>query len=295
MGGLSSTLFDGATIAITSGASGDLATAISGGTLGGRALSDTAHGSAAGLRYFEVEVVSLRSTANSYGVGLCSAASNLTSWVGSDTISDGFWWRDTAGSAVIYANGSTSTGGFSGTEGNAGITISGWVDCATRRIWMRPTDLQVGYPDRAGRPDDGTAQNRTLAGTADIRIALTPARGSSGNANALRLKTRYTQLRLQGSALRGALPWDARSVTLVEDVSGVTNGTTVRWAWFDQARPDLLTIAPTSTGTATVTSGQVSVTVSTALDSGGIGSLLLSNTDGTVIQCRSHYAPAAVS
>lgn len=289
MAGLSTTHYDSATIALSSGASGDVATATSGGTVGGRALSDIAHGSGGGLRYCEIEVVSLRSIVNAWTIGVVDNTSNLGVWLGGGTEA-GFLWRGNP-AILRFVNGGSSTS-HGNSEGGVGMRALLWVDCASRKIWLTATDREGGrYGEPTARPDLGTVQTWTIPGTGDLRVGLTPARGSTGDANALRFRSRYSQLRVRGAELLGALPWDARSSTIVADVSGVSNGTTLRWAWFDENRPDLLT-QPTSQGTVTVTSGQVSVTVSTSLDAGGVGFLLLSNTDGTVVQCRSHAAPA---
>ena len=289
MAGLSTTHYDSATISIAAEAAGDTATATSGGTAGGRALSDVSH-SSGGLRYFELEVVQLRSTLNTWTIGVVDNTSNLGLWLGGGTES-GFLWRR-VGQIERFVGGSpTSVHGVS--SGDVGMRALVWVDPVSRKIWITATDRNGGrYGDWPARPDLGTGETWTIPDTGPLRVALCPIRGDgTTDANVLRFCSRYSQLRVRGAELLGALPWDARTATVVEDVSGVANGTVLRWAWFDESRPHLLT-QPTSQGSVTVASGQVSVSVSTSLDAGGIGSLLLSNTDGAVVQCRSHYAPA---
>lgn len=290
MPGLSTTLYDTASIDIIDGHS---AAAKSGSDGTGRALSDIGHST--GLWYAEVELSATRSTTPRYwGISALSNTGSLNVGLGAD--SDAAYYAGFFGTPIArYLNA-----GFGQTFGTINPHTPGqrfrvWVNAATRKMWMsaRPFVGGTWSGNLIDRPSSGSGETWTVPGTGPIHIALRPANGSGSDRNVLRFRSRYSEIDVSPIELDGALPWDARTATIVEDVSGVENGTTLRWAWFDQSRPDLLTVAPTSTGTATVTSGQVSVSVNTSLDAGGIGSLLLSNTDGTVVQCRSHYAPAA--
>jgi hypothetical protein len=290
MAGLSATHFDSASISRTVSADGDIATATSGGTSSGRALSDVAH-SSGGLRYAEIEVISLRNGTNSFGIGCVSSTANLSQWIGQG-VDKGFYLRVSGNTMQAYLNGAMSTV-HGQSIADVGMRWLVWLNPASRKMWLTTTDREGGrYGDGPNaNPAAGTSESWVVPGTDPIRLAITPGYGSGGDANALRLRTRYTQLRGRGAELLGALPWDARESTITVNVSGVSDGTTLRWAWFDEPRPDLLT-QPTSRGTVTVSGGAVSVTVSTSLDAGGIGTLLLSTTDGTVVQCRSNYMPA---
>lgn len=296
MGGLSSTHYDSATIDISSSAAGDTATATSGATAGGRALSDVAHGSSGGLRYAEIEVVSLRALSNAFSLGVVDNTSNLADWLGSGSES-GFVWRRISQIERFVSGGPTSNHGVS--AGNAGMRVLLWVDCASRKIWISATTRESGrYGDtQAARPDLGDDPTHTIPGTGPLRIALSPVRGIAGDANALRLRSRHSQLQVGSADRLGALPWDARQVT----ISGTLNpaqvdiGQTLRWAWFDHARPHEIATEPTSVGTLTVASGYAySVTPWTSLDSGGLGSLLLMDPDSDETQAWSHYRPVVV-
>lgn len=295
MAGLSTTHYDSATIAIASATAGDTATATSGGTLGGRALSDVAH-SSGGLRYFEVEVVQLRSSTNTWGIGIVDNTSNLTQWIGGDTHS-GFWWRDSS-AISLYASGARLS--FHGNSaGGVGMRALVWVDPASRKMWITATDRVGGrYGDGTARPDLGTGETWTIPGTGPLRVALSPSRGDGAtNANVLRFCSRYSQLRVCGAEQLGALPWDARTITLSGPLNPdhVAVGEGLYWAWFDHPNPLAISTAPTSTGTVTVGSGpSYEINVITSLDASQVGSLLIMKDDGTPVACRAHYAPVSV-
>lgn len=264
----------------------------------GQILSDTAHPRIDQLRYFEVEFESVNETAGRrlISIGLRGATTELDTTPGVGTAQAVLDGISDLGGLSIFQSGSPIVN-YQASRGlqviGAGKLYRFWVHLQTGKVWVT-NEAQPQQATAAFRPDLGTGPLWTMAETSgDIRIALGPAYGSTPpNTNVIRLRSRHQDLLCK--PLYGAIPWDAQSVTIVSTVSGVANGTTLRWAWFDEARPDLMTIAPTSTGTVTVISGQVSVLVSTSLDPGGVGSLLLSNTNGAVVQCRSHYAPEVV-
>jgi len=164
-----------------------------------------------------------------------------------------------------------------------------WITSRPRNGWL------VGVAENA-RPDLGTGESYTVAGSGAIRIAITPGYGSGGDANVVRLRSRHGELQVR--ELYGALPWDARtstiSLTLRDPVSGdfIASGTNFSWVWFDETTPDTLGM-PTSQGTGTVgVSGAASCPVTTSLDPGGTGWIVVSTSDGSALdQCRSHAMP----
>jgi hypothetical protein len=97
---------------------------------------------------------------------------------------------------------------------------------------------------------------------------------------------------LAAAAIRTALTapaaTTARTVTItLTDAAGSprTNLSGLKWAFFDQARPDIFA-APTSQGAVETTdgSGQLVINVNTSLASGGIGWLDITDSDGTTTQ-----------
>lgn len=286
MAGLSTTLYDTGSIELIGTHS---AAAKSGSDGAGRALSDVGHST--GLWYAEVELAETRSTTPRYwGIAALSNTGSLNVALGADT--DAGYYAGFFGSPISqYLNA-----GFGPTFGQInphtpGQRLRVWVNATTRKMWLSARPFVGGTWSGINPPSSGIGETWTIPGSGPIRIALRPANGSGADRNVLRFRSRHSEIDASPIELDGALPWDARTATVVEDVSGVPDGTVLHWAWFDETRPHLLT-QPTSQGSVTVTSGQVSLSVSTSLDAGGVGSLLLSNTDGTVIQCRSHYAPA---
>lgn len=291
MAGLSSTLFDSASIDLTGDHS---ASAKSGSTISGRALSDVAHGSGAGLRYLEVEVTALRSSGNRWwGVGFTDSSGSLTRWIGAGADQSLYLGATIATGLNIYINGNNQGGAGSSLQG-VGARLLLWLDPATRRVWVssRPRNGFLIGASYAARPDLGTQQSWTVPGTGALRFAVTPGFGSGDDRNTVRVRTRHSEM-LNGE-LYGALPWDARSVTLTGGLNPahVSVGDTLRWAWFDHSSPHELSSAATSRGSTTVLAGHTySITATTSLDAGQVGSLVLMRSDGTVVAARSHYCP----
>lgn len=295
MAGLSATLFDSASIDLIGDHS---AAAKSGSSISGRALSDTAHGSTAGLRYFEVDLTGIRSSGNRwFGVGLTDSTSSLTSWIGAGTDYGIYLGAPSASSLGLYVNGAGSR--FIGESLLAQLARIGvWVDTSTRRVWItsRPRGGYLVGTAIDARPDLGVGQSWTMPGTGALRVAITPGFGSVGDRNVARFRSRHAELMV--GERYSAQPWDARQIT----ISGTVNtdhapvGSQLRVAWFDHASPHEITTAPTSVTTITVgAGGAYSVTIWTSLDPGQAGSLLLMRDDGTVLQARSHYRPVTVS
>lgn len=291
MAGLSATLFHSASIDLIGDHS---AAAKSGSSISGRALSDTAHGSTAGLRYLELELTQLRTSSSSwFGAGFTDVTSGLTTWIGGAAEAGVYVGAGSESEVRAYVSG--GPGAFIGTSLLAlGTRIGLWLDPSTRRVWVstRPRNGWLVGVSAAARPDLGTGEQWTVGGTAAIRFAVTPGFGSGSDRNVVRARTRYGEL-LNGE-LYGARPWDAREVT----ISGTVNTAhasvraSLRWAWFDHASPHLIVTAPTSVGTLTVGSGGAySISVWTSLDAGQVGSLLLMRDDGDVVQARAHYMP----
>lgn len=81
--------------------------------------------------------------------------------------------------------------------------------------------------------------------------------------------------------------------TIVKNVVGVTNGTILKYAWFEESTPDTFTLA-TNKGTAEVTSNQITITIITFIDQGQNGFLIMSDTDGSTTQCLSNAMPIEV-
>jgi hypothetical protein len=297
MGGLSTTHYDSATIAISSSADGDVATATSGATVGGRALTATALGPDDGLRIALIEVVSLRSSNNTYTLGVVDNTDSLGDWLGGSSES-GFVWRRISQIERFTGGSPTSNHGVS--AGDVGMLVYLYVDPASRKIWIAASQRENGrYGDgQFARPDLGTDPTYTVPGSGPLRIALSPARGAGSDTNALRLRSRHSQIPV-GIDRLGARPWDSRTITLTGtlDASDVSVGETLRWAWFDHSSPHLITSAPTSVGSTTVLAGTpptYSIAASTSLEAGGTGMLVVMKSDGTPIDCRAHAAPVTV-
>lgn len=97
-------------------------------------------------------------------------------------------------------------------------------------------------------------------------------------------------------------PAGTRTVTLTLTTDGSTPAaslTGLKWAWWDEPRPDLFS-APTSKGAVESTdgSGVLTITVQSALSSGGIGWLTITNSDGTTTQspaARAFSGPVVVA
>lgn len=296
MGGLSTTHYDAATIALSSDAAGDVATATSGGAVGGRALTHNAYGSDGGLRIAVVEVVALRSTVNIFTLGVVDNTNSLGDWLGGGAES-GFAWRRVSQIERFVAGSPTSNHGIS--AGDVGTLIYLYVDCGSRKIWIAASQREGGrYGDgQYARPDLGTDPTYTVPGTGPLRIALCPLRGASGDANALRLRSRHAQIPLSPGDMLGGQPWDARQITITGTLNPdqIDVGQTLRWAWFDHASPHQIASAPTLVGTLTVGAGHsYSVSPWTSLDAGGAGSLLLMDPDSDATQAWSHYRPVIV-
>lgn len=94
----------------------------------------------------------------------------------------------------------------------------------------------------------------------------------------------------------------ARTVTITLTSDGTTpiaSATGLKWAWFDQARPQHFN-SPASQGEVETTdgSGVLTITVQSSLAPGGVGWLTVTDSDGTTTQSPSHKAfsgPVAVS
>ena len=72
-------------------------------------------------------------------------------------------------------------------------------------------------------------------------------------------------------------------------------GTTILWAWFDQAAPDLINGPPSDSGSTTVgAEGVCSISVRTTLASASLASFLVSVEGSTVTDARAHYRPVTV-
>lgn len=90
------------------------------------------------------------------------------------------------------------------------------------------------------------------------------------------------------------------TVTLVnESDAAQASLSSLKWAWWDQATPNLA-LAPTCSGTAETTdgSGVLSIAIQTSLGSGDVGWLVVTNSDGTPTQSPAHRAfsgPVAVA
>lgn len=86
----------------------------------------------------------------------------------------------------------------------------------------------------------------------------------------------------------------ARTVTLNMVTSGATPVASVsglKWAFFDNATPDQLGIAACQgVGEVTDASGVLTITVNTTLPSGGVGWLVVTDSDGTTTQTPAHRA-----
>lgn len=90
------------------------------------------------------------------------------------------------------------------------------------------------------------------------------------------------------------------TITLVDiNGAGLNNLSSLKWAWFDSVTPDLFS-APTDQGTAESTNGSAVMVVelpNTAKTSGQIGWLIVTDSDGTIVQSPYHRAfsgPVAV-
>lgn len=82
------------------------------------------------------------------------------------------------------------------------------------------------------------------------------------------------------------------TLTLVNESSATQNSLTgLKWAWWDQATPNLM-IAPACSGSAETTdgSGVVVIPITTSKSSGGTGWLVITNSDGTATQSPAHRA-----
>lgn len=113
--------------------------------------------------------------------------------------------------------------------------------------------------------------------------------------------TTDTELTNAGNAIYNAAFNSVRLVVLscIERVGGAAAAsiTGLRWAFFDEARPDLLT-SPSATGVGESTdgSGNLSIDVAgTSLVPGQVGFLIISDTDGTTSDCTAFAAPVEVS
>ena len=96
----------------------------------------------------------------------------------------------------------------------------------------------------------------------------------------------------------------ATTVTITLTTDGSTPAaslTNLKWAFFDQATPNLFTAAPSAKGAVETTdgSGVLTITITgTALRVGDIGYLIVTNSDGTVTQgaaLKCFAAPVVVS
>lgn len=108
--------------------------------------------------------------------------------------------------------------------------------------------------------------------------------------------------RLATSALGFTPALAMRTVTLTLTTDGATAAASLaglKWAWFDSPQPQSFS-APTSKGAVEATdgSGVLSISVQSALASGGIGWLIVTNSDGTTSQspaARAFSGPVAVA
>lgn len=92
------------------------------------------------------------------------------------------------------------------------------------------------------------------------------------------------------------------TITLVDiNNAALLNLSNLKWAWFDFATPNLFTAAPTDKGTTESTDGSGVCTIdlpNTALTSGQIGWLIITDSDGTTTQNPYHRAfsgPVAIN
>lgn len=95
-------------------------------------------------------------------------------------------------------------------------------------------------------------------------------------------------------------PVKTATITLVDiNGAGVFNASSLKWAWFDSVTPDLF-VAPVDQGTAESTDGSAVMVLElphTTKTSGQIGWLIVTDSDGTVVQSPFHRAfsgPVAV-
>lgn len=89
------------------------------------------------------------------------------------------------------------------------------------------------------------------------------------------------------------------TITLASAAGVLATGLTgLKWAWFDQATPDLFT-APTDKGSAELTDGAAVITVdlpNTTKTSGQVGWLIVTNSDGTTAMVHKAFSgPVAVN
>jgi hypothetical protein len=171
--------------------------------------------------------------------------------------------------------------------------------------------LFFGYTAAAGGPATITgtgalaAQAATIAGTAERSITGSGALASSAAAIA---GTGQIGAGITGSgALTSAAAAVSGTGTIIKkctltlrDEAGnlMASATGIKWAWFDEVLPTTLN-APTDQGTgATNGSGVMVIEISnSSLTNGGVGSVLISNSDGTTTQSplpRAAWAPAEV-
>lgn len=290
MSGLSSTLYDSGSIELIGGHS---AAATSGDDGAGRALSDVAHST--GLRYAEFELTQVRSTVpNYYGVGATSDTGSLNMWIGSGT--DAGFYIGFGGVARFQSGGITQSVGTVSVSLSQRMRV--WVNCATRKMWVSARPWVGPTWWTIASPATGTGEAWTIPGTGPIRLACRPANGSGTNRNVLRFRSRYSEIDVSPIELAGALPWDARSVTINlvmrESIGGryIAAGTEVSYAVFEGSTPGVLS-TPTTVGTATMGAyGSLALPASISVDPGATLGVLVSTTAGTPgTQARSHYMP----
>ena len=296
MAGLSATHYDSASIERINDFT---VAALSGSNITGRALSDIAHGSGAGLRYVEFELFSRRGSQSwHWGGGFVDNTDNLADYLGAQSYQCLYQAIPLTEDHCVFAGNAVVIANVGGTaQIMPGARIGLWLDTATRRVWVATHSVDAvdgGWLPklRSGRPDLGTDPVWTVPGTAPLRFAVVPGWGSSSNRNVVRVHTKHSSFLAIDTY--GALPWDARMITLTGDhnPAHISSGEDILYAWFDHENPSEITTAPTSVGTTAAMSGPgYSIEVLTYLDPGQTGSLLLMKADGTPIACRSHYAP----
>ncbi len=110
-------------------------------------------------------------------------------------------------------------------------------------------------------------------------------------------------LPLEGTSSSGVTAQNANTatVTLVNESNAAQSSlSSLKWAWFDEVRPDLF-VAPTDQGSAETTDGSGVLTVdlpNSSRGSGQVGWLVVTNSDGTTTQSPAHRAfsgPVAVN
>jgi hypothetical protein len=97
-----------------------------------------------------------------------------------------------------------------------------------------------------------------------------------------------------GATISGALSGKKASLTL-KNAAGIAqaNLTSLKWAWWDYVTPDLIAAAPTDKGTALTTdaNGLCEIPlVNSTKNSGEIGWVVITNSDGTTTQNPVHNA-----